>query len=47
MYQLLYKLNEQSDYRIYDEYESREDKSLIVDTIELLEDGYILKLLEV
>ena len=47
MYQLLYKLNEHSDYRIYREYKTNEDKSIIFDTLELLNDGYILKLLEV
>ena len=47
MYQLLYKLNEHSEYRVYAEYKTNEDKAIITDSIELLMDFYIIKLAEI
>jgi hypothetical protein len=47
MYQLLYKLNEHSEYRLYAEYKSIDDKAIMTDSMDLLLDFYIIKLEEI
>ena len=47
MYQLLYKLNEHSEYRVYAEYKSIDDKAIMTDSMDLLADFYIIKLEEI
>jgi hypothetical protein len=47
MYQLLYKLHEHTEYRVYAEYKTIEDKAIISDSMDLLADFYIIKLEEI
>ena len=47
MYQLLYKLNEHMEYRVYAEYKTIEDESIMTDSMDLLMDFYIIKLEEI
>jgi len=44
MYQLLYKLHEHTEYRVYAEYKTIENESIMTDSMDLLADFYIIKL---